>query len=407
MIRPQPFLHILLGHLLSNHQMEAAEQLARSTSTLDHFEHSLELLLHETVENQTHNLPQVISFLQKFAVFPLIVGRCARKTDVSHWKLLFQHTGAPMDLFAMSLGRDFVDSSVPFLRIIQIIHGKEEARQAGIMLLEAVLEHDILSILPDLLHFLDMDRNDDETSDSILTSSVDDDTLRDLVMGRYARRLILQCDLTKFLIFVSKSKTSPTFWMKRERHRAAEIEDFCVAIDAVHSQFDVIYPDPVPTISVSSGSDTVVLTPRRRSQQEHSPVRDYYPQILEQSESASPVQSPMKLERKNSDSPHREDQSPRLKTSTTGITFVLKRTDSSPQAQIAPDNWEHLETLLMDFYDSQCYHWCVVLASVMMNIPLLVHLLQTTPVCKQFLHQMGQHPAPYYQALRAFLHDEV
>merc|ERR1712137_461909 len=406
MIRPQPFLHILLNHLLTTNQTTAAEQLARTTSHLDHFEHSLELLLHETVENQPENLTRVISFLQRFSVFPLIVGRCARKTDVTHWKLLFGHTGAPMDLFAMSLGRDYVESTIPFLRIIQIIHGKHEAHEAGIMLLEAVLEHDILNLLPDLLHFLDMDHNESE-DDTIFTSTTEEDSHRDIVMGRYARRVLMYCDLVKFLTFVSKSKTSSTYWMKRERHRAAVIDDFCSAIDAVHSQFDVPYPDPVPNISPSSGSDTIVLTPRKSNQQEHSPVRQYYPQILEQSSGVTPAQSGMKLQRKNSDSPHREDQSPRLKTSSTGITFVLKRTDSSPQAQIAPDNWEHLETLLMDFYDSQCYHWCVVLASVMMNIPLLVHLLQTTPVCKQFLHQMGQHPAPYYQALRAFLHDEV
>ena len=200
MVRPQPFLHTLLGGLIASKQVSVAMEVAQSHSQLRHFEHSLELLLHETLEDDSDSLPAVIDFLSQFVIYPQIIGRCARKTDVSHWDLLFSQAGTPVDLFCLCIGRNLIEPAMCFLRVIQIVHDLEEARQAGLMLLEAILEHDLLPLLPDLLRFLEMDRYEglDEETDILqgpaasLVSVKEEngEQSKDPILGRYARRLL-------------------------------------------------------------------------------------------------------------------------------------------------------------------------------------------------------------------------
>lgn len=78
-----------------------------------YFAHSLEILLHTTVESETVNetdeesgngqedaiLPRVIEFLDYFeAALDVVVG-CARKTEMMRWRFLFSVVGNPKTLF--------------------------------------------------------------------------------------------------------------------------------------------------------------------------------------------------------------------------------------------------------------------------------------------------------------------
>lgn len=156
MIRSQPFLHILLSHLIqTNEDLSIPKFVAHTYSSIPHFTFSLELLLHEALEskNSKRSLPKVIRFLQEFSIFPEIIVRCARKTDVSYWDLLFQHAGKPIDLFNLCVSRHYYVSAASFLRVIQIIHSIDLANDAGNRLLNELGENNKLT--PDLKRFLE------------------------------------------------------------------------------------------------------------------------------------------------------------------------------------------------------------------------------------------------------------
>lgn len=76
-----------------------------------YFAHALEILLHTvaeseaTVEGETGGtgseavLPIVVQFLDHFEVALDVVVGCARKTELTRWRHLFEAVGNPQSLF--------------------------------------------------------------------------------------------------------------------------------------------------------------------------------------------------------------------------------------------------------------------------------------------------------------------
>jgi len=99
--------HILLAHLTIGHVREAVA-LASHYQDLVFFAHALEILLHTVVESEaeasleaieTSVLPAVVEFLDHFdAALDVVVG-CARKTEMTRWRRLFDIVGEPRALF--------------------------------------------------------------------------------------------------------------------------------------------------------------------------------------------------------------------------------------------------------------------------------------------------------------------
>jgi len=104
------FLHHILLHYLEACRTEDAVIFASYYKELTFFAHALEILLHTIVEaeadmenietNPTGGvLPTVVEFLDHFdAALDVVVG-CARKTEVTRWRRLFDIVGNPKALF--------------------------------------------------------------------------------------------------------------------------------------------------------------------------------------------------------------------------------------------------------------------------------------------------------------------
>lgn len=109
-IQSRLFLHHILLHYLEAGRTEDAVTFASYYKELTFFAHALEILLHTIVEAEADSesiqtnptsgvLPAVIEFLDHFdAALDVVVG-CARKTEMTRWRRLFDIVGNPKGLF--------------------------------------------------------------------------------------------------------------------------------------------------------------------------------------------------------------------------------------------------------------------------------------------------------------------
>jgi hypothetical protein len=142
---------------------EMALELSKYFVEIPQFIHSLELLLHQVLEQLedklvTEELVTVVArFLQQFPMFyPDIVALCARKRDPSIWNVMFAICGAPKDLFMKAMTQGNYHTAASYLRIIQEISGNKESRTCALKLLEIALQ---LEDYPVFYLFLKIDAN--------------------------------------------------------------------------------------------------------------------------------------------------------------------------------------------------------------------------------------------------------
>lgn len=84
----QVYLHQILRQLLRRNLGYHAWEIARSCAALPYFPHSLELLLHEVLEEEATSkeplpdaqLPSVIEFVHEFPVYLQVSCRCSRNS---------------------------------------------------------------------------------------------------------------------------------------------------------------------------------------------------------------------------------------------------------------------------------------------------------------------------------------
>jgi hypothetical protein len=109
-IQSRLFLHHILLHYLEAGRTEEAVTFATYYKELTFFAHALEILLHTIVEaeadlesiqtNPTSGvLPAVVEFLDHFDAALYVVVGCARKTEMTRWRRLFDIVGNPKVLF--------------------------------------------------------------------------------------------------------------------------------------------------------------------------------------------------------------------------------------------------------------------------------------------------------------------
>ncbi|KAH8808262.1 RIC1-domain-containing protein [Xylogone sp. PMI_703] len=135
-IRTQLFIPSILRFHLSRFDSPAALHLAHRYRQLEYFSHSLEILLHNVLDEEVDNppppdmalLPVVLSFLSSFPQYLDIIVQCTRKTEVRSWRTLFTYLPPPQELFQESLDRGSLKTAGGYLLIL---HAFEEVNTSS------------------------------------------------------------------------------------------------------------------------------------------------------------------------------------------------------------------------------------------------------------------------------------
>lgn len=168
----QVYLHQILRQLIRRNLGYHAWEIARSCTSLPYFPHSLELLLHEVLEEEATSkepipdaqLPSVIEFIMEFPVYLQTVVQCARKTEIALWPYLFSAAGKPKDLFQECMAKGHLDTAATYLIILQNLETSSVSRQYATLLLDTALNQSKWELAKDLVRFLRaIDPNDVES----------------------------------------------------------------------------------------------------------------------------------------------------------------------------------------------------------------------------------------------------
>ncbi|KAJ8983588.1 hypothetical protein NQ317_019441 [Molorchus minor] len=168
----QVYLHQILRQLIRRNLGYHAWEIARSCMSLSYFPHSLELLLHEVLEEEATSkepipdaqLPSVIEFIMEFPLYLQTVVQCARKTEIALWPYLFSAAGKPKDLFQECMAKGQLDTAASYLIILQNLETSSVSRQYATLLLNTALDQSKWELAKDLVRFLRaIDPNDVES----------------------------------------------------------------------------------------------------------------------------------------------------------------------------------------------------------------------------------------------------
>ncbi|KAK4884322.1 hypothetical protein RN001_000593 [Aquatica leii] len=168
----QVYLHQILRQLIRRNLGFHAWEIARSCTSLPYFPHSLELLLHEVLEEEATSkdpipdaqLPSVIEFIMEFPVYLQTVVQCARKTEIALWPYLFSMAGKPKVLFQECMAKRQLDTAASYLIILQNLETSSVSRQYATLLLDTALEQSKWELAKELVRFLRaIDPNDVES----------------------------------------------------------------------------------------------------------------------------------------------------------------------------------------------------------------------------------------------------
>lgn len=174
----QLYLHHILKQLIKRNLGYNAWEIARDCSTLPYFPHSLELLLHEVLEQEATCkdpipdalLPSVIEFIKEFPCYLQTIVQCARKTEIALWPYLFNEAGKPKDLFQQCMDKNQLYAATNYLIILQNFESSSISKQCALVLLDAALKQKNWNLSHDLVRFqLIIDSNEMDSPKTLLS----------------------------------------------------------------------------------------------------------------------------------------------------------------------------------------------------------------------------------------------
>jgi hypothetical protein len=136
--------------------------LAHQYKNLEYFAHSLEILLHNVLDEEvdtapppeTALLPGVLSFLSSFPQYLDIVVQCTRKTEVRSWRTLFAYLPPPQELFEESLQKGSLKTAGGYLLILHTFEELSSSSEQLVRLLSRAKDEEDWELCKELARFL-------------------------------------------------------------------------------------------------------------------------------------------------------------------------------------------------------------------------------------------------------------
>ncbi|WVQ79751.1 hypothetical protein IAT38_001851 [Cryptococcus sp. DSM 104549] len=170
--------HLFLPQFLRYHLSASPPSLANALTLALHYQplvyfaHSLEILLHSVLEDeavskpdaeQTNGgstasaLPAVITFLDYFPQSLDVIVRCARKTEIERWQVLFDIVGNPRDLFERCLEEGKIRTAASYLLVLHNLEELDDVKDTIRLLRQAIgaKEYHLCKELLRFLHSID------------------------------------------------------------------------------------------------------------------------------------------------------------------------------------------------------------------------------------------------------------
>lgn len=176
------FIHHVLRFHLDHSQLREAVQFATHYQHLVFFAHALEILLYTVLESEVEPEPaadgapsivvttektllaSVIEFLDYFDDCLEVVVGCARKTEVTRWRRLFDIVGNPKALFETCIRLDRLKTAGSYLLVLHNLEQLDETNEDAIRLLKKAKDARDWDLCRQLLRFL---RSIDDSGNSL------------------------------------------------------------------------------------------------------------------------------------------------------------------------------------------------------------------------------------------------
>ncbi|KAL2756150.1 hypothetical protein ACRALDRAFT_1042777 [Sodiomyces alcalophilus JCM 7366] len=161
-IRTHLFVPNVLRFFLCDDRTSEAVELAEQYRDLDYFAHALEMLLHNTLDEEVDStpapeqaiLPRVLSLLSSFKEYLDIVVQCTRKTEVRQWRTLFAYLPPVQELFEESLQRGFLKTAGGYLIVLHTLDETGSAPEHTVRLLSCAMKAQDWELCKELARFL-------------------------------------------------------------------------------------------------------------------------------------------------------------------------------------------------------------------------------------------------------------
>ncbi|VUZ50175.1 unnamed protein product [Hymenolepis diminuta] len=259
------FLPHLLKDLLRKNLSDVAFELASAYRHLPYFQHILELLLHEVLEEEATSkfpipdplLPQVTAFIEQFPHFLDVVVQCTRKTEVTWWRHLFCSLGRrPKDLFDHALSLEQLDTAASCLVILQNSESQATCKQSALLLLETAIKECQWHHVKDLMRFLKATTLSDKSTDDVLNEV---DAFFERVKCRFLREGSWKCleEIFSNVPSIPPNEINPqndlmessdlqssllSHWLLANREHVAIVDDWPRCFQRLHSDFGMFLP---------------------------------------------------------------------------------------------------------------------------------------------------------------------
>lgn len=156
------FIPDVLRFLLYENRASEAVGIAEQYQYLDYFPHALEMLLHQTLDEEVESspapedaiLPRALSLLSSFKHYLDIVVQCTRKTEVRQWRTLFAYLPPVQELFEESLQRGSLKTAGGYLIVLHTLDEMGSAPEQTARLLSRAIEVGDWELCKELARFL-------------------------------------------------------------------------------------------------------------------------------------------------------------------------------------------------------------------------------------------------------------